>query len=493
MTPSTLSDLSYAHSRESTVMEDGEYMEVSSSQRAENSRQSSRAPRKRKKGAMKADKPVIPTLTGPLSELTKDYHHLPFRNMEEWVNRPAEVRWKEVEQRQGYVARPMNSFMLYRSAFAERTKFWCLQNNHQIVSSVSGASWPLEPQHIREFYNELAKTERKNHHAAHPGYKFSPSKAAQGKKRKTRASTGGSEYSTGFDSSVGQTPNPNSPADSSQSQTPPRPGKSTNRGANSWAYLGYPYDKAVSGPKISSWGHSNPGKPIPPPMDMSKDEMDGEYFQSIETEHDISTYPFPRTKDSKVVNVMIRPVQGPSPVVHHHICSMPEPMPQVPIDPRLHQLAADPNEMQNMKYGAASIYSNSTTYSPALYAPINSGFANFVSDSINGFLVDNGNPFDCLDIDSQLKAYRKIDGDTQAPASVEYSQTIDDGPNDYPELTLWGTEQVTLDPHLGMNRFEEYSDEIDGLTQNMNIGIWSWEEADTILGEEQVCYDEWLE
>jgi hypothetical protein len=82
----------------------------------------------------------------------------------------------------------MNSFMLYRAAYAERTKMWCLHNNHQVVSSVSGESWPLEPPEIREFYNELAKIERLNHQNAHPNYKFSPSKSGvtSGSKKRNR-------------------------------------------------------------------------------------------------------------------------------------------------------------------------------------------------------------------------------------------------------------------------------------------------------------------
>jgi hypothetical protein len=43
----------------------------------------------------------------------------------------------------------------------------------------------MEPPEIRELYNEYAKIERINHQAAHPDYKFSPSKAvAPAKKRK---------------------------------------------------------------------------------------------------------------------------------------------------------------------------------------------------------------------------------------------------------------------------------------------------------------------
>lgn len=80
----------------------------------------------------------------------------------------------------------MNSFMMYRSAYAERTKMWCLQNNHQVVSSVSGESWPMEPPEIRELYIEYARIERDNHAKAHPDYKFSPAKnEASGRKKRS--------------------------------------------------------------------------------------------------------------------------------------------------------------------------------------------------------------------------------------------------------------------------------------------------------------------
>ena len=104
-----------------------------------------------------------------MSVLTKDFD-VPIKNLEDWVNRPFDVRKREVEKRNGYITRPMNSFMLYRSAYAERAKSWCLQNNHQVVSSVAGESWPLEPSEIRDMYNEYAKVERINHQNAHPTY-----------------------------------------------------------------------------------------------------------------------------------------------------------------------------------------------------------------------------------------------------------------------------------------------------------------------------------
>jgi hypothetical protein len=115
--------------------------------------------------------------------LTKDYT-IPVKDMETWVNRPIEARLEEAEKKNGHIARPMNSFMLYRSAYADRVKQYCRENNHQIVSQVSGASWPLEPKEIREMYEKYASIERDNHQAAHPDYKFAPNKSGSAKKRK---------------------------------------------------------------------------------------------------------------------------------------------------------------------------------------------------------------------------------------------------------------------------------------------------------------------
>lgn len=117
----------------------------------------------------------MPRLTQPLSELTKDFRDHAVKDMAQWVNRPAAVRRSESSKRNGFVTRPMNSFFLYRLAYADRTKAWCLRNDHTVISAVSGQSWPLEPPHIREKYIELARLERRNHRETYPDYKFSPS------------------------------------------------------------------------------------------------------------------------------------------------------------------------------------------------------------------------------------------------------------------------------------------------------------------------------
>lgn len=199
--------------------------------------------------------------------------------MEEWVNRPAEVRLKEVEKRKGYVTRPMNSFMLYRSAFAERTKLWCLQNNHQIVSSVSGESWPLEPPQVREQYNEYARIERDNHQKAHPGYKFSPSKA-QGLNRKRKGvSEGGDEEEPSDLEDLDADWRPSAEKKSKAKQVK-RIGRDAGYPANSAPQdlLGMMPLESNTNLNRSSYQATNPGKPLP--IAMVSQDLYGQYLQT---------------------------------------------------------------------------------------------------------------------------------------------------------------------------------------------------------------------
>ncbi|KAH8749556.1 hypothetical protein F5883DRAFT_367373, partial [Diaporthe sp. PMI_573] len=49
-------------------------------------------------------------------------------------------------------------------------------NDHRLVSKICGASWALEPEHIRTKYHQWADVERTNHSKTWPEYKFSPAK-----------------------------------------------------------------------------------------------------------------------------------------------------------------------------------------------------------------------------------------------------------------------------------------------------------------------------
>lgn len=272
-----------------------------------------RVPRKRKGSSEKADKPKLPKLTRPLSELTRDYKDLPIKNMECWVHRTAEVRRQEVEKRGGYVTRPMNSFMLYRSAFAERTKLWCLQNNHQVVSSVSGESWPLESAAIRDKYNELAKIERGNHQAAHPGYKFSPSKA-QKKKKDSKEEASDNEGFNDEDDDASMTGGPRARKSARGGRKGIKISNQIQAGGNiTSGYMGLCYDHMEGGAQRSSFTHSNPGKT--PPLCMGSTDMSGQYYQT--TVRANSTTPISHSKHPAVIeDVTIRKTQVPMGVMN---------------------------------------------------------------------------------------------------------------------------------------------------------------------------------
>lgn len=221
------------------------------------------ATRTKKDKKSKLDKSKTPKLTAPLSVITKDMA-VPMKDMDEWVNRPADMRRREVEKRNGYVTRPMNSFMLYRSAYAERTKAWCVQNNHQVVSSVSGESWPMEPQEVRDQFNEWAKIERANHAAAHPEYKFSPSKSTKKRARgefsddeDDAASLDGDpdgEYRGAGTRSVRQRKH--------QQMLHQEPvALNSTYGFDSHPYYGH--QQQVSGYEASQYQYANPGRPLP--------------------------------------------------------------------------------------------------------------------------------------------------------------------------------------------------------------------------------------
>lgn len=110
-------------------------------------------------------------MTVSLSQLTKNMTDVPIVDTDAWVRRPVEDRKKETEQK-GKILRPMNSFMLYRRAYTERIKRCSSRGSPQVVSSIAGKSWHMEPQQVHDEYQRLAQIERDGHAEAYPGYKL---------------------------------------------------------------------------------------------------------------------------------------------------------------------------------------------------------------------------------------------------------------------------------------------------------------------------------
>ena len=116
-------------------------------------------------------------MTVPLSISTANLGQVVARDIADWVSRSSSIRHREVKQRKGHTARPLNSFMLYRFAYIKKARAWCRQNKEQVLSQVIAASWKMEPIEVRRCYERYAKIERSNHAKAHPTYKFSPNRA----------------------------------------------------------------------------------------------------------------------------------------------------------------------------------------------------------------------------------------------------------------------------------------------------------------------------
>ncbi|KAL4791297.1 hypothetical protein BDV19DRAFT_370795 [Aspergillus venezuelensis] len=184
----------------------------------------SKSPRQRRRQKQCSQSDGGITMPAPLSVLTKDMTHIPLKDMDRHVNRPIEERIQETTKK-GKIPRPMNSFMLYRSAYADRTKELFRQQNHQVVSAAAGESWNKEEPDIREKYEMLASIEKKNHLKAHPGYKFTPAKD----KKKHRMGLDDDRY-YGYRSTPERSPAPHTFNRTSAYSTPEIGGKGWDSG-----------------------------------------------------------------------------------------------------------------------------------------------------------------------------------------------------------------------------------------------------------------------
>ncbi|KAJ5564830.1 hypothetical protein N7513_001072 [Penicillium frequentans] len=118
-------------------------------------------------GGVPADKPMSVTAAHLV--------HIPIRDMHAYAHRSAEERLEEVETK-NKISRPMNAFMMYRSAYAERAKVLINQRNYQVVNSAIADSWAVETEEVKNHYRDMANIEKDNHQRTFPQYKFKPNR-----------------------------------------------------------------------------------------------------------------------------------------------------------------------------------------------------------------------------------------------------------------------------------------------------------------------------
>ena len=239
------------------------------------------SPPKRRKAAKKENAKKS-KLERPLSELTKHLEHIPIKDTEAWVKRSLEVRQSEVGG-DGFIKRPSNSFILYRSAYADRCREYEKSNNHQDISSMAGASWAIESPAIRKQYEDWAKIERENHQAAFPAYKFQPqTQEAKARKRKGKSDDDSEEESDLEDPTYygGRGTTPGS-GRSTRSKKPRRSYRESSYTPSLASEEGWgtpePYPGVMNNP---SYFHScNPGKPLPAALNRLGPA--GGYYQAM--------------------------------------------------------------------------------------------------------------------------------------------------------------------------------------------------------------------
>jgi hypothetical protein len=139
-------------------------------------REAANAPTKRQKATRfkTAQKPIY-ELAAPISVLTAD-SDVPLKDMFAFANRSIAARHAEAAKKSGKISRPSNMFVCYRASYADRIKQWGSNDCYQNVSIIAGASWKLEPEHVRQFYINCAEIDKANTLKAFPSYKFAPKK-----------------------------------------------------------------------------------------------------------------------------------------------------------------------------------------------------------------------------------------------------------------------------------------------------------------------------
>ncbi|KAI4164714.1 MAG: hypothetical protein LQ342_001689 [Letrouitia transgressa] len=231
---------------------------------------------KRATKKLKAGKLGEPSLSLPLSQLCPE---VPVVDVSEKVNRSAEERQNEA-RKDGKIKRPSNSFMLYRSAYGDRVKAMYPQNNHQIISTICGASWKMETPEIIEKYKAFYEMEKENHAKAHPEYKFSPAKTSPaGRKRKANT-----------DDSFDEEGDFSDPGGYDSEYTPRGARRSRPAKIERIVYpTSNPIERSVGGHQTGLYDESigynrslyevtNPGKPLPIPLNSQ--ELYDQYFQT---------------------------------------------------------------------------------------------------------------------------------------------------------------------------------------------------------------------
>ena len=135
----------------------------------------------------------------------------------------------------------------------------------------------MEPKEIRELYTEYARIERDNHQKAHPGYKFSPSKAGAANRKRKDASEDEEEEPSDLDDLDSEWRPSHTRGTRSNGVKRATPDRAWQMGNGNYPMLGSSLTSNPM-PGQSTYHYNNPGKPLPIPM--MNENMYGSYYET---------------------------------------------------------------------------------------------------------------------------------------------------------------------------------------------------------------------
>ena len=90
-------------------------------------------------------------------------------------------------RKEGYIPRPPNCFMVYRSHFwAKEKAFKDAERNHSNISCLAGGSWRELTNTQRELYRAIAREAQRLHSQRYPDYKYQPASRKDKTSRRAR-------------------------------------------------------------------------------------------------------------------------------------------------------------------------------------------------------------------------------------------------------------------------------------------------------------------
>ena len=80
--------------------------------------------------------------------------------------------------------RPLNKFMIFRSAIAQKIKSSGFKLHNSVISKIAGKAWARLPADEKQWYADVADEVKRRHRELYPQYRFQPKRRTQERKKR---------------------------------------------------------------------------------------------------------------------------------------------------------------------------------------------------------------------------------------------------------------------------------------------------------------------